>query len=48
MQVTGRPVTSSETETGSCNFEIIQEFKYLGKMVTSDKNMDRAQEQNIT
>jgi hypothetical protein len=32
MQVTKRPITSSKTEIGSYNFEIVQDFKYLGIM----------------
>jgi hypothetical protein len=40
MQVTKRPVTSSEIEIGSSNFEIVQEFKYLGTVAT-DTNMDK-------
>jgi hypothetical protein len=38
MQETKRPITS---EIGSYDFEIVQEFKYLGTIVTNDNNMDK-------
>jgi hypothetical protein len=38
MQVTKRPKTS-KIEIGSYNFEIIQEFKYVGSVVTNGNNM---------
>jgi hypothetical protein len=41
IQVSKRPMTSSETKTGSYNFEIVQEFKYFGTIVKSDNNMDK-------
>jgi hypothetical protein len=40
MQVAKRPTTPKKN-TGSCNFEIVTKFKYLGKTVTNDNNMDK-------
>jgi hypothetical protein len=34
--VVKRPITPFKIEFGSCNFELVQEFKYLEKIVTND------------
>jgi hypothetical protein len=41
MQVTKRRITSPKINTGSCNFEIVTEFKYLGRTVTNDNDMNK-------
>jgi hypothetical protein len=38
MHATKRLIISSKLEIGSCNFEIIQEVKYLGKIMKNLRN----------
>lgn len=38
MQVTKRPITLSEIDTGSYNFETVQDSKYLGTVVQKQNN----------
>ena len=41
MQITRRPLNEEKIEIGKYKFEIVQEFKYLGTIVTTDSNVDR-------
>jgi hypothetical protein len=40
-QATKRPITSSKTEIGGYNLDRALEFKYFGRIVTNDNNIDK-------
>ena len=37
---TSKPIMISELIVGEQKFEVVQQFKYLGKIVTNDKNIE--------
>ena len=41
MQVTSKPIMISELIVGEQKFEVVQQFKYLGAIVTNDNNLDK-------
>ena len=41
MQVTSKPIMVSELIVGEQQFEVVQQFKYLGTIVTNDNNLDK-------
>jgi sorting nexin-29 len=47
MQATKRPTTLSKTEIGGYNIERTLEFKYWGKIVTNNNNMDKGSRNRI-
>ena len=40
MQVTSKPIRTSELIVGEQKFEVVQHFKYLGTIVTNDISLD--------
>ena len=41
MQVTSKPIMTSELIVGEQKFEVVQQFKYSGTIVTNDNNLDK-------
>ena len=41
MQVTSKRIMISELIVGEQQFELVQQFKYLGTIVTNDNNLDK-------
>ena len=41
MQVISKPIMISELIVGEQKFKVIQQFKYLGTIVTNDNNLDK-------
>ena len=41
MQVTSKSIIRSELLVGEQKFEVFQQFKYLGTIVTNDNNLDK-------
>ena len=40
MKEKSKPIMISELIVGEQKFEVVQEFKYLGKIVTNDNKLD--------
>ena len=41
MHVTSKPIMISELIVGEQKFEVVQQIKYLGTIVTIDNNLDK-------
>jgi hypothetical protein len=41
MHVTSKPIMISQLIVGEQKFEVVQQFKYSGTIVTNDNNLDK-------